>query len=78
LRLIAIRRANRANKMMMEAAGGGGGKDPLIAALIQKLPDTGTDWSADDRVMWLQMIAMAFQMAYGQKEAIKITKEAAH
>jgi hypothetical protein len=59
-------------------AGGGGGKDPLIAALIQKLPDTGTDWSADDRVMWLQMIAMAFQMAYGQKEAIKITKEAAH
>jgi hypothetical protein len=26
--------------------------------------------------MWLQMISMAFQMAYGQKEAIKITKEA--
>jgi hypothetical protein len=33
---------------------------------------------ADDRVMSLQMISMAFQMAYGQKEAIKITKEAAN
>jgi hypothetical protein len=24
--------------------------DPLISALIQKLPPTGTDWSADERV----------------------------
>jgi hypothetical protein len=55
--------------------GSGGGKDPLIAALIQKLPDSGTDWPIDDRVMWLQMISMAFQMAYGQKDVIKITKE---
>jgi hypothetical protein len=39
---------------------------------------TGTDWSSDDRVMWLQMISMAFQMAYGQKEPIKITKDAAN
>jgi len=54
--------------------GGGGGKDPLLAALIQKLPPTGTDWSADDRVMWLQMISMAFQMTYGQKESIEIKK----
>jgi hypothetical protein len=54
--------------------GGGGGKDPLIAALIQKLPPSGTDWSADDRVMWLQMISMAFQMTYGQKEQIEIKK----
>jgi hypothetical protein len=50
----------------------------LIAALIQKLPPSGTDWSSDDRVMWLQMISMAFQMAYGQKEPIKITKDAAN
>jgi hypothetical protein len=61
-----------------DGGGGGGGKDPLIAALIQKLPPSGTDWSSDDRVMWLQMISMAFQMAYGQKEPIKITKDAAN
>jgi hypothetical protein len=33
-------------------------------------------WTADDRVA--DDRAMAFQMAYGQKEAIKITKEAAN
>ena len=52
--------------------GGGGPNDPLISALIQKLPMSGTDWSVDDRVMWLQMMTMAFQMAYGQKENIEI------
>ena len=51
--------------------GGGGGNDlppldPLIAALIQKLPPAGTrEWKAQERVMWLQMAAMAFQMVYG-------------
>jgi hypothetical protein len=47
--------------------------DPLIAALIQKLPPANTtDWKVQDRVMWLQMIAMAFQMAYGAVEMIEI------
>jgi hypothetical protein len=58
-------------------AGGGGGKDPLIAALIQKLPKPGGEWSTDDRVTWLQMIAMAFQMAYGATEPIEIKKKSA-
>jgi hypothetical protein len=58
-------------------AGGGGGEppilDPLIAALIQKLPPAGTtDWPVNDRVMWLQMAAMAFQMAYGPAGTIEI------
>lgn len=52
----------------------GGSGDPLIAALIKKLPPSGTDWSADERVMWLHMMAMAFQMAYGPKEQIDIKK----
>jgi hypothetical protein len=40
--------------------------DPLIAALIQKLPPAGTrEWKAQERIMWLQMAAMAFQMVYG-------------
>jgi hypothetical protein len=51
---------------------GGGGKDPLIAALIQKLPKAGP-WAAEDRVTWLQMIAMAFQMHYGTTDPIEIT-----
>jgi hypothetical protein len=56
---------------------GGGGEpprlDPLIAALIQKLPPVGTDeWPVEARVMWLQMAAMAFQMAYGSTEPIEI------
>ncbi|MBR0847102.1 hypothetical protein JQ543_05020 [Bradyrhizobium diazoefficiens] len=54
--------------------GGGGGKDPLIDALIQKLPKAGDQWAADDRITWLQMIAMAFQMTYGSAEKIEIKK----
>jgi hypothetical protein len=57
-------------------AGGGGDEpplDPLIAALIQKLPAAGTtEWRVEDRVMWLQMAEMAFQMAYGSVEPIEI------
>ena len=54
--------------------GSGGGKDPLINALIQKLPTVGQPWPADERVTWLQMISMAFQMAYGAAEQIEIKK----
>jgi len=47
--------------------------DPLIAALIQKLPSAGTaGWPIEARVMWLQMAAMAFEMAYGQVGGIQI------
>jgi hypothetical protein len=58
--------------------GGDGGEkdDPLIAALIQKLPPAGP-WPADERVTWFKM-AMAFPMTYGQEPEIRITKEAAN
>lgn len=58
--------------------GGGGGDDlppldGLILALVKKLPPVGTtDWNAADRAMWLQMAAMAFQMAYGPAGHIEI------
>ena len=55
----------------VKTGGGGGGKDPLIAALIQKLPPEGP-WPIDDRV------TMAFQMTYGPEPEIRITKEAAN
>jgi hypothetical protein len=47
---------------------GGSGDDPLIAALIQKLPVPGTDWSADERVPWLQLTIISFEVACGPKE----------
>jgi hypothetical protein len=57
-------------------SGGGGPTDPLIHALIQKLPRKGP-WSASERVTWLKMLAMAFQMSYGPEPEMEI-KEAAN
>lgn len=54
---------------------GGGGEsdlDPLIAALIQKLPQKGASWEARERAMWLRMMAMAFNMTYGTEPEIMI------
>lgn len=55
--------------------GGGGDLDPLISALIQKLPKSGK-WPVAERVTWLQMIAMAFQMSYGNEANISIKADA--
>ena len=52
---------------------GGGTIDPVVAALIDKLPKKGP-WPVDDRVMWLQMLSMAFQLAYGQDGQVEIKK----
>jgi hypothetical protein len=58
------------------ASGNGGGpQDTLIQALIEKLPPAGP-WSADERVNWLKLLTMAFQIAYGQVEEIEIKKPA--
>lgn len=55
--------------------GGGDGEeekkqalDPVIAALIQKLPTSGP-WKTADREAWLSMMKMAFDMAYGANAA---------
>ena len=53
----------------------GGPQDTLIQALIEKLPPAGP-WSADERVNWLKLLTMAFQIAYGQVEEIEIMKPA--
>jgi len=47
-------------------SGGSGPDDPLIQALIQELPPAGP-WAADERVTWLKMIAMAFDITYGHE-----------
>jgi hypothetical protein len=48
----------------------------LIQALIEKLPPEGP-WSADDRINWLKMLLMGFQVAYGADDEIEIKKKEA-
>lgn len=59
--------------------GGGGGEpglDPVLAALIEKLPrGTGAKFPGRERVTWLQMMTMALQLAYGSEGEITITSE---
>jgi len=50
-------------------------EDALIQALMQKLPPSGP-WSADERVNWLKLLTMAFQIAYGPSDEIEIKKQA--
>lgn len=45
-----------------------GKDDPLLAALIDKLPPAGTKWSMDERRAWVSMLEMAFQVVYGATE----------
>lgn len=39
--------------------------DPLLGALIAKLPATGTPWPVDHQAAWLRMLAMSFGVVYG-------------
>ena len=38
--------------------------DPLIQALVDKLPKPNAIWSIDDRGKWLKAAAMAFNLVY--------------
>ena len=38
--------------------------DPLIQALVDKLPEPNSIWSIDDRAKWLKAVAMAFNLVY--------------
>jgi hypothetical protein len=42
--------------------------DPLIQALIDKLPKPNSIWSIDDRGKWLKAAAMAFNLVYRTPE----------
>ena len=39
--------------------------DPLIAALIARLPANGVEWPTDQQLAWLRLMAMAFGTVYG-------------
>ena len=42
--------------------------DPLIQALVDKLPKPSTIWPIDDRAKWLKAAAMAFNLIYRTNE----------
>jgi hypothetical protein len=42
--------------------------DPLIQALVDKLPKPNTIWPIDDRAKWLKAAAMAFNLIYRTNE----------
>jgi hypothetical protein len=71
-----IRRDGEARAQSGAGSGTGGPNDPLIKALIQKLPTEGS-WPTDDRINWLKMLVMGFQVAYGADAEIEIKKKEA-
>jgi len=46
-------------------------RDPLLVAVIARLP-VFAPWPRADRVAWLQMIAMAFDVVYGPCGGIRV------
>jgi hypothetical protein len=51
--------------------------DRLLVALIAKLPAEMAQWPRVDRIAWLQMMAMAFDVVYGPCDAIRVAADAA-
>jgi hypothetical protein len=49
--------------------------DPLIQALVDKLPKPNTIWPIDDRAKWLKAAAMAFNLVYSTGEGEKSGSE---
>jgi hypothetical protein len=47
-------------------------KDPLLAALIAKLPPSSEPWSEEAQLLWLQHMAMAFSGIYGGAVAARL------
>jgi len=48
--------------------------DPLIQALVDKLPKPNTIWSIDDRAKWLRAATMIFNLEYKLDEANQTDK----
>src|SRR5215813_7146131 len=44
-------------------------RDPLIQALVGKLPKPNTVWSLEDRAKWLRAAAMVFSLVYKPGES---------
>lgn len=46
--------------------------DPLLSALIAKLPASGEDWPVDRQLAWLNMFATAMGVVYGGDAAARL------
>jgi hypothetical protein len=51
--------------------------DPLIQALVDKLPRPNTTWSLEERAKWLRAAAIIFNLVYGADAAVAKPDEAA-
>ena len=49
--------------------------DPLLAALIRKLPPAGESFSAEQQFGWLRLMAMAFNLVYGGDVAARLERD---
>jgi hypothetical protein len=47
--------------------------DPLLAALIARLPRSNRQWPTKDRAAWLGMMEMAFDVVYGGERGGSMT-----
>ena len=52
-------------RLISDRASGSGAQDPLLSALVDKLPAAGSSWPAADRQAWLTMMNNAFDVVYG-------------
>jgi hypothetical protein len=53
----------------------GGGYHPLIAGLLERLPEPDTVWSIEGRAAWLEAAASVFKLIYQGDGRITITAE---
>jgi hypothetical protein len=49
--------------------------DPLIQALVKKLPKPNSSWSIEDRAKWLRAAAIIFNLVYKPGEADAKTED---
>lgn len=46
--------------------------DPLLSALIAKLPPQGEEWPVDQQLAWLNLMALSFGAIYGGNAAARL------
>src|SRR5262252_6919766 len=67
-----IRDQDRARLLMWSASMTKAKHDRLLVALLTKLPTAMAPWPRADRIAWLQMTAMAFDVIYGPCGGVRV------
>ncbi len=58
-----------------DGGGKSGGNHLIIQGLVQALPDVGTEWEAESRVVWLKLAENAFNLIYKGGARIRIEED---